>query len=130
MIIDDNDGVQDDNIEAAMDAVASSAAPTRKKSTGAKSGEQAQSQILIRATPEDHELIKRAAAHEGISMSEFVRRVAVQKASESVECQHPQNLRKRYPWADFCLKCGARVAERSDNISYKIARRKKPPKIK
>jgi len=130
MIIDDNDGVQDDNVEAAMDAVANTEAPTRKQSTGAKRGEQAQSQILIRATPEDHELIKRAAAHEGISMSEFVRRVAVQKASESVECQHPANYHKRYPWADFCLKCGQRIADRGDNISYKIARRKKPPKTK
>lgn len=58
-----------DNLEASMDAVASSLVPTRGKTTGAPKGEQAQSQILIRATSEDHELIKSAAsAHRSVNV--------------------------------------------------------------
>ena len=108
---------EEDNLEAAMHAIAESIVPTRKKNTGAKAGETAQSQILIRATPEDHELIKKAAAHIGLSMSEFVRNTVVDKARELIECQHPQSHRKTYPWAEFCLKCGQRLRD-GDGKSY------------
>jgi hypothetical protein len=115
----------EDNIEAAMEAVAATTKPARKSNTGAKKGESAQSQILIRATPEDHELIKRAAAHVGISMSEFIRKTAVDKAAELVECSHPQTHRKAYPWAEFCLKCGQRVVDVGDRLAYKTHRRQR-----
>jgi len=106
-----------DNLEASMDAVASSLVPTRGKTTGAPKGEQAQSQILIRATSEDHELIKSAAAHIGVSMSEFVRTTAVEKARTLVECQHPLEFRRSYPWMEVCLKCGKKLRD-GDGLTY------------
>jgi len=107
----------EDNLEAAMDAVAESLVPTRGKSTGASKGEQAQSQILIRATTEDHELIKSAAAHMGVSMSEFVRTTAVDKARTLVQCQHPKEHRRVYPWSEVCLKCHKKLRD-GDGLTY------------
>lgn len=98
-----------DNLEQAMNKVAETLTPSRKKVPRTQEGEPAQSQILIRASKEDHELIKQAAEHEGKSMSEFIREVAVGKANELVNCQHPLTHRKSYPWSEFCLKCGQRL---------------------
>ena len=118
MLNDETPDVPDDNIEAAMDAVADTLEPTRRKNTGAKKGETAQSQILIRATPEDHELIKQAAAFVGLSMSEFIRNTAVERAKELIQCQHPLSQRKSYPWAEICLRCGQRLRD-GDSKTYK-----------
>lgn len=114
----------EDNIEAAMDRVADSIVPTRSRSTGSTKGETAQSQILIRASSEDHELIKKAAAFLGISMSEFVRKTAVEKSRELTECQHPMSHRKSYPWSEVCLKCGQRLKD-GDGHTYMTAKTKK-----
>lgn len=111
----------EDNLEPAMEKVAETLVPTRKKVTGSKEGEPTQSQILIRATKEDHELIKAAAEHEGKSMSEFVREVAVTKARDIVECQHPLSHRKSYPWSEVCLKCGKRLRD-GDGHTYRTSR--------
>jgi hypothetical protein len=111
----------EDNLIPEMERVAETLVPTRKKIAGTKDGEPAQSQILIRATKEDHELIKKAAEHEGKSMSEFVREVAVTKAREIVECQHPLSHRKTYPWAEFCLKCGKRLKD-GDGFTYRTSK--------
>ena len=111
----------EDNLEPAMDKVAETLVPSRKKVAGSKEGDPAQSQILIRATKEDHELIKAAAEHEGKSMSEFVREVAVAKARDIVECQHPLSHRKSYPWSEFCLKCGTRLKD-GDGLTYRTNR--------
>ena len=111
----------EDNLVPAMERVAETLVPSRKKIAGTKEGEPAQSQILIRATKEDHELIKRAAEHEGKSMSEFVREVAVNKARDIVECQHPESHRKVYPWSEFCLKCGQRLKD-GDGLTYRTNR--------
>lgn len=97
----------EDNIEAAMDAVADSLVPTRKSNTGAKKGEQAQNQVLYRATAEDHERLKMAAQHMGISMAEFIRSAVNEKVADTLDCKHPENMRKTYPWNEKCLKCGA-----------------------
>jgi hypothetical protein len=114
----------EDNLEAAMNEVADSIVPTRAKNTGASKGETAQSQILIRASTDDHELIKKAAAFLGISMSEFVRNTAVEKARELTECQHPMSHRKAYPWSEFCLKCGQRLRD-GDGLTYNTQKAKK-----
>jgi len=111
----------EDNIVPEMERIAKRLVPSRKKIQGTSEGEPAQSQILIRATKEDHEMIKRAAEHEGKSMSEFVREVAVTKARDIVDCQHPLSHRKIYPWAEFCLKCGKRLKD-GDGLTYRTAR--------
>lgn len=114
----------EDNLEAAMDAVAESLVPTRSKNTGASKGETAQSQILIRASSEDHELIKKAAAYLGVSMSEFVRNTVVEKSRELIECQHPMSHRKSYPWSEFCMKCGKKLRD-GDGLTYNTNKAKK-----
>lgn len=69
----------------------------------------AKQQVLIRATEEEHQNWKTAANHLGISMSEYIRSCANTRATELLDCQHPINSRRWYPWAEFCLKCGQRL---------------------
>lgn len=68
-------------------------------------------QILVRCTAEQRERFKEAAAAEGKSMSEWIRSLAEYRAHEVLNCVHPHNLRRRYPWAEFCLKCNARLRD-------------------
>jgi len=96
----------DDNLEAAMNAVADSIKPTRKPRTGAKDGETADKQVLIRATEEDHAKWKLAAEKAGKSMSEFIRDAVNASAKDIVDCPHPTNMKRFYPWATTCLQCG------------------------
>jgi hypothetical protein len=102
---DDNN----DNLDAAMDKVAETLVPTRAKSTGAKNGEAAQAQVIIRTTDEERERWKDAAAKAGMSMSEWLRGLASKEATSVLECDHPMHMRLSYPWAEFCLKCTKRL---------------------
>lgn len=97
-----------DNIQAAVDGVMKMEGLTRKPNTGSKPGLPANKQVLIRATDEDHERWKTAAAELGISLAEFVRDVC-NKAAGTTECQHPMEQRKIYPWMQRCMKCGKRL---------------------
>jgi len=98
-----------DNIEAAMNKVAETIEPTIGPSTGSEEGETASKQVLIRATERDHERWKRAAEKEGISMSEFIRNCCNTAAGDILECQHPVEMRKTYPWSERCMSCGVRI---------------------
>jgi predicted HicB family RNase H-like nuclease len=100
---------EQDNIEAAMDKVASSMKLTRKSNTGSVPGEPAQKQVMVRATEADHDKWKRAAEREGKSMAEFIRDVCNEASKEALECRHPPEFRKSYPWSEFCLKCNHRI---------------------
>lgn len=99
-----------DNIEVAMAKVAETIKPTRRANTGAEEGSTATKQVLIRTTDEDHARWKEAADKEGITLSEFLRKAANTSASDVLDCKHPQESIKWYPWATKCLKCGARLA--------------------
>ena len=96
-----------DNIQAAVDGVMKVEDLTRKANTGSKPGLPANKQVLIRATDEDHERWKSAAAELGVSLAEFVRD-ACNKAAGSMVCQHLPEHRKVYPWMSKCLNCGKR----------------------
>lgn len=96
-----------DNIQAAVDGVMKVEDLTRKANTGSKPGLPANKQVLIRATDEDHERWKLAAAELGVSLAEFVRD-ACNKAAGSMVCQHLPEHRKVYPWMSKCLNCGKR----------------------
>jgi predicted HicB family RNase H-like nuclease len=96
-----------DNIQAAVDGVMKVEDLTRKANTGSKPGLPANKQVLIRATDEDHERWKTAAAELGVSLAEFVRD-SCNKAAGSLECQHLPEHRKVYPWMQKCLNCGKR----------------------
>jgi hypothetical protein len=97
-----------DNLEAAMDVVAETIAPTRKSKTGAKDGEVAGKQVLIRATDDDHARWKEAAERKGVSMAELIRDAVNDVVKELLDCSHPSNMKRFYPWATTCLQCGTK----------------------
>lgn len=99
-----------DNIQAAVDDVMDVTELTRKANTGSKPGLPANKQVLIRATDEDHERWKSAAAELGVSLAEFVRDVC-NKAAGTTGCQHLPQDRKVYPWMQKCMKCGKRFTD-------------------
>ena len=98
----------DDNIVAAMDKVAETLEPTISSNTGAEDGATATKQVLIRATEEDRERWKQAAEAKGVSLSEFIRTLANAAAAEILDCSHPPEMRKKYPWSERCMACGHR----------------------
>lgn len=105
----DNENVEVDNVEAAMNQVAESINPTRGTNTGSKPGDPASKQVLVRASEKDHQRWKDAAEKEGVSMSEFVRDCCNAAAAATLDCQHDTNMCRFYPWGWECLKCGHKV---------------------
>ena len=101
--------MSDDNVEAAMNHLADHLDPTVGPTTGAEPGAPAVAQVLCRTTHEERERWKQAAEARGLSLSEFVRAVVGGATSEVLDCQHPLNQRRWYPWAEFCLACGNRL---------------------
>lgn len=99
----------EDNLNAAMKQVAESINLTRPSNTNTNDGETASKQVLIRATERDRDRWKKAADTECISLSEFIRNACNKAASELLDCQHPIEMRKIYPWSETCLKCKARL---------------------
>lgn len=99
----------EDNIEAAMNHVADTLEPTRSPNTNTEEGKTANKQVIVRATEEDHERWKTAASAEGISLSEFMRNSCNKAAGNILECAHPIEMRKTYPWSERCLSCGKRL---------------------
>ena len=67
------------------------------------------SQVLIRATPEEKDRWKAAAEKSGQSMSDFIRSCCNERSGELLDCQHPVEYRKTYPWSSTCMKCGVRL---------------------
>ena len=98
-----------DNLEAAMDHVADHLDLTVASNTGSEPGSPAVAQVLVRTTPEERERWKQAAEARGLSLSEFMRAVVGGATAEVLDCQHPLNQRRWYPWAEFCLACGNRL---------------------
>lgn len=66
-------------------------------------------QVIIRAPESSRDRWKLAAEHLGVSMSEFLRQLADNKAEELLECSHPANMIRQYPWASICRGCGKRT---------------------
>jgi len=99
-----------DNIEAAMNDLAEDM-KTRDMTVSKEAEEKdpADKQVIVRTTKEEHERWKRAAESAGVSLSQMVRDQMNKAASVTLDCQHPREFRKSYPWAEFCLKCNARL---------------------
>jgi hypothetical protein len=102
----DEDFMPEDNLEMAMNDVADTIKPTRKPKTGAVDGETAPKQVLLRATENDHLRWKAAAEKRGVSMAEFIRDAVNLATNELLDCAHPTNMKRFYPWASVCLQCG------------------------
>jgi hypothetical protein len=99
---------EQDNIEAAMDKVASEMTLTRKVRVG-DDDEPSQVQVIIRTGGQERERYKEAAEKSGMSMSEWIRSIANKEAALILDCQHPMEFRKSYPWSESCKKCGKRL---------------------
>lgn len=100
--------MSDDNLDAAMMHEAGLIEPTVSAAVGTP-GSPASRQVLLRATPYDHDRWKQAAEHLGISMAEFIRNTCNDKAADILDCPHPLNQRRWYPWSEMCLRCGMRL---------------------
>lgn len=105
----DNGEVPVDNVEAAMHKAAETLSPTRPFNTNSSDGETASKQVLLRATETDHERWKAAAAKLDVSLSEFIRLNCNKAAENLLDCSHPIEFLKTYPWSQTCLKCGKRL---------------------
>jgi hypothetical protein len=98
-----------DNIEAVMGKIAETITPTRKSNTGSTPGEPAQRQVLIRATARDHERWKKCAELRGLALSELIRELCNNLATEMLDCPHPLEFRRTYRWSDTCMRCNTRL---------------------
>lgn len=97
----------EDNLVAAIDKIASTMDMTISNVVGDDGP--ATKQIIVRATDIDHERWKTAAHKEGKSMAQFVRDVMNEKVKDIIDCTHPMDMRRKYPWAEFCMKCDTRL---------------------
>lgn len=97
-----------ENLKAAMDKVVETmsltVSPINKEDDGP-----AGAQVLVRTTPEEKDRWKAAAEKEGITLSQMFRETMNKKATEILDCTHPVENRKSYPWSEFCLKCDTRL---------------------
>lgn len=97
-----------DNLKAAIDKVAETMSMTVQPISKEDDGP-AGAQVLIRTTPEEKDRWKAAAEKEGITLSQLFRETMNKKATEILDCPHPIEHRKVYPWSEFCLKCNSRL---------------------
>ena len=65
--------------------------------------------ILVRLTNKDRERWKEASERIGVTMSQMIRDAVNVKVIEVLDCSHPTNMRRYYPWSEFCLKCSTRI---------------------
>jgi hypothetical protein len=101
--------IDGDNLEAAMNHVADHLDPTVASDVGSEPGAPAAAQVLIRTTSDERERWKQAAERRGQTLSDFVRSAVRQAAADTLDCPHPLNQRRWYPWAEFCMACGQRL---------------------
>lgn len=97
------------NVAAAMDRVAESIKPTIARGTRTDNGVPSDKQVLIRTTDEERDRWKQAAANEQVTLSSWIRNVLNAEAKRILECDHPMNMMRFYPWAKICTKCGQRL---------------------
>lgn len=96
--------------ETEVTAVKFNQALTKKANTEAVPGDPADKQVIVRVTAEMRDFWKAAAQASGVTLSEFIRDLVQTGASDVLECQHPQEALRQYPWSTVCLKCGQRLA--------------------
>lgn len=91
-------------MERAMNGGDMSVRPIAKDDDGPAS-----KQVLIRTTDEDRDRWKQASALEGVTLSSWIRTTLNNAARSLLECDHPMNMTRFYPWATICTKCGKRL---------------------
>lgn len=104
----DIDEPTNSNIRAAMDKVAKnldvSVSPLVKNDDGP-----ADKQILIRTTDYERDRWKDASSKEQLTVSAWIRKTLNAEATNILECSHPVEFVKYYPWSRTCTKCGQRL---------------------
>lgn len=91
-------------MERAMQSGDMSIRPIAKDDNGT-----ADKQVLIRTTEQDREKWKQASELEGATLSSWIRTTLNNAARNLLECDHPMNMTRFYPWATICTKCGKRL---------------------
>lgn len=91
-------------MERAMQSGDMSIRPIQKDDSGT-----ADKQVLIRTTESDREKWKQASELEGVTLSSWIRSTLNTAAKSLLECDHPMNMTRFYPWATICTKCGKRL---------------------
>jgi predicted DNA binding CopG/RHH family protein len=69
--------------------------------------------VLIRTTENDRDRWKQAADLCGMNLSAWIRELLNDEARRLLECNHPMELMKIYPWAKICGKCNKRLSGKS-----------------
>ena len=106
IVITNSDG---SNIRAAMDKVAESL--THTISPVAKEDDAPiDKSVLIRTTEAERERWKQAAAQDQVSLSAWIRNHLNAAATKVLDCEHPEDMLKKYPWSITCTKCGKRLS--------------------
>jgi hypothetical protein len=96
------------NIKAAMDKVAENISPTVSSIVKDDDGP-ADKQVLIRTTDSERDRWKQASGLEQETLSAWIRNTLNAEAKRLLECDHPMNMVRFYPWAKICQKCGKRL---------------------
>ena len=96
-----------DNLKAAVEKVAQNMDMTVSNAVGDDGP--TTKQVIVRTTDIDHERWKAASQKRGKSMSQFIRDAVNRQTTETLDCQHPTNMRRYYPWAELCLNCNTRL---------------------
>lgn len=72
-------------------------------------GETVDKQVLIRASEHDRNRWKMSAEKSGMTLSAWIRNSLNDDAVKALDCSHPLNFRRFYPWAEICLACKTRL---------------------
>lgn len=99
------------NIRAAMNKVAESIEPTVSQLVNTEDGP-ADKQVLIRTNETERERWKNAAESEKVTLSAWIRNALNEEASRILDCPHPIELIRFYPWAGgkkVCTRCRQRL---------------------
>jgi hypothetical protein len=102
---------ENSNIRAAMNKVAESIDPTISAAI-TEDGGPADKQVLIRTNEAERERWKQAAEHEGMTVSAWIRKALNDSASNILDCPHPMDMIRFYPWAGgkkVCTRCRQRL---------------------
>jgi hypothetical protein len=96
------------NIRAAIDKVMESG-DLSIKPIAKDDGGTIDKQVLIRCTEYERERWKQASEKGGENLSSWIRKTLNDAATNLLDCSHPLNMRRYYPWAEFCLECDTRL---------------------
>jgi len=100
--------MNNENIRAAINKVVSSSDMSIRPMAKDEDGP-AGKQVLIRTTESDRENWKKVSEMSGITLSAWIRDTLNAKARTFLECEHPSEMIRSYPWATVCTKCNRRL---------------------